>query len=38
MAGAISVVLFIISAGLSAFVYNTLSKPYKEAPQRRNRL
>jgi multiple sugar transport system permease protein len=29
MAGAISVVLFIISAGLSLVVYKTLSKPYK---------
>ena len=29
MAGAISVVLFIVSAGLSLFVYNTLSKQYK---------
>ena len=29
MAGAISVVLFIISAALSLFVYNTLSKQYK---------
>lgn len=30
MAGAISVVLFIISAGLSFFVYGTLSKQYKK--------
>ena len=29
MAGAISVVLFIISGGLSLFVYNTLSKKYR---------
>ena len=29
MAGAVSVVLFIISAALSLFVYNTLSKQYK---------
>ena len=30
MAGAVSVVLFIISAALSLFVYNTLSKQYKK--------
>ena len=30
MAGAISVVLFIVSAGLSMFVYNSLSKQYKK--------
>ena len=30
MAGAISVVLFIVSAGLSLFVYNSLSKQYKK--------
>ena len=30
MAGAISVVLFIISAGLSTFVYNSLSKQYRK--------
>ena len=30
MAGAISVVLFIVSAGLSVFVYNSLSKPYRK--------
>ena len=30
MAGAVSVVLFIISAGLSLFVYNTLSKQYRK--------
>ena len=30
MGGAISVVLFLISAGLSMFVYNSLSKPYKK--------
>ena len=29
MAGAVSVVLFIVSAALSLFVYNTLSKQYK---------
>ena len=30
MAGAVSVVLFIVSAVLSLFVYNTLSKQYKQ--------
>ena len=30
MAGAVSVVLFIVSAALSLFVYNTLSKQYKK--------
>ena len=30
MAGAVSVVLFIVSAGLSLFVYNTLSKQYRQ--------
>ena len=30
MAGAISVVLFIVSAGLSMFVYNSLSKQYRK--------
>ena len=30
MAGAISVILFLISAGLSFFVYNSLSKQYKK--------
>ena len=30
MAGAISVVLFIVSAVLSLFVYNSLSKQYKQ--------
>lgn len=29
MAGAVSVMLFVVSAGLSMFVYNTLSKQYK---------
>ena len=32
--GAISVVLFLISAGLSMFVYNSLSKPYRESSRR----
>ncbi len=30
MAGAISVILFIVSAGLSGFVYNSLSKQYRK--------
>ena len=30
MAGAVSMVLFIVSAGLSLFVYNTLSRQYKK--------
>ena len=30
MAGAVSVVLFIVSAGLSMFVYNSLSKQYRQ--------
>ena len=30
MAGAISVVLFIVSAVLSLFVYNSLSKQYRK--------
>ncbi len=34
MGGAISVVLFIISAGLSVFVYNSLSKPYRDSSRR----
>ena len=34
MGGAISVVLFIISAGLSMFVYNSLSKPYRDSSRR----
>ncbi len=38
MAGAVSVVLFIVSAGLSLFVYNSLSRQYSQAPRRRNRL
>ena len=38
MAGAISVVLFIISSGLSLFVYNSLSKPYRDAPRKRDRV
>ena len=38
MAGAVSVVLFVVSAALSLFVYNTLSKQYKTAPKRRDRI
>ncbi len=38
MAGAISVVLFIVSAVLSIFVYNSLSRPYTSAPRKRDRL
>ena len=38
MAGAVSVVLFIVSAGLSLFVYNTLSKQYRDAPKKRDRI
>ena len=38
MAGAISVVLFIVSAVLSIFVYNSLSRPYTGAPRKRDRL
>ncbi len=30
MAGAVSVVLFVVSAVLSLFVYNSLSKQYKK--------
>ena len=35
MAGAVSVVLFIVSAVLSLFVYNSLTRPYKERRRRR---
>ena len=34
MGGAISVVLFLVSAGLSMFVYNSLSKPYRDSNRR----
>ena len=34
MGGAISVVLFLVSAGLSMFVYNSLSKPYRDSSSR----
>ena len=38
MAGAISVILFIISTILSLFVYNSLSKSFSQAPKRSNRI
>ena len=38
MAGAISVVLFLISSGLSLFVYSTLTRQYREEPKKRNRI
>ena len=38
MAGAISVVLFLISSGLSLFVYSTLTKQYRDEPKKRNRM
>ena len=38
MAGAVSMILFIISAVLSLVVYNSLSKQYTQAPRRRDRL
>lgn len=38
MAGAISVVLFLISSGLSLFVYSTLTKQYRDEPKKRNRI
>ena len=38
MAGAVSVVLFLVSSVLSLFVYNTLSRQYKEAPRKRDRI
>ena len=38
MAGAVSVVLFIVSAALSFFVYGTLTKTYTQGSSRRNRL
>ena len=38
MAGAVSVVLFIVSTVLSLFVYNSLSRQYRQEPKRRNRL
>ena len=38
MAGAISVVLFLVSSGLSLFVYSTLTRQYQEEPKKRNRM
>ena len=38
MAGAVSMILFIISAVLSLVVYNSLSKQYTQAPRKRDRL
>ena len=38
MAGAVSVVLFLVSSVLSLFVYNTLSKQYRESPRKRDRI
>lgn len=38
MAGAISVVLFLVSSGLSLFVYSTLTRQYREEPKKRNRI
>ncbi len=38
MAGAVSVVLFVISSVLSLFVYNSLSREYKDAPRKRDRV
>ncbi len=38
MAGAVSVVLFVISSVLSLFVYNSLSRQYKDAPRKRDRV
>ena len=38
MAGTVSVVLFLVSSVLSLFVYNTLSRQYKEAPRKRDRI
>ena len=38
MAGAISVILFLVSAVLSIFVYSSLSKPYTQSERKRDRL
>ena len=38
MAGAVSMVLFIVSAVLSLVVYNSLSRQYTQRPRRRDRL
>ncbi len=38
MAGAVSMILFIVSAALSLVVYNSLSRQYTDAPRKRDRL
>lgn len=38
MAGAVSVVLFLVSTGLSLFVYNSLSSQYKDPVHKRDRI
>ena len=38
MAGAVSVVLFLVSTGLSLFVYNSLSSQYKDTARKRDRI
>ena len=38
MAGAVSVVLFLVSTGLSLFVYNSLSSQYKDTNRKRDRI
>ena len=38
MAGAVSMILFIVSAALSLVVYNSLSRQYTQAPRKRDRL
>ena len=38
MAGAVSVVLFLVSTVLSLFVYNTLSSQYKDSARKRDRI
>ena len=38
MAGAVSVVLFLVSTGLSLFVYNSLSSQYKDTDRKRDQI
>ena len=38
MVGAVSMILFIVSAALSLVVYNSLSRQYTQAPRKRDRL
>ena len=38
MAGAVSVVLFLVSTGLSLFVYNSLSSQYKDTSRKRDQI